>query len=222
MRSLILVSNVVALLFYVAIIHRLLRAHLRRYFLLFTYLLVLLLTWVIDATLYYGQGAIGFSGDARKLYYINDLTRQAMVYLLVIGLILRAVEGSTRFSWVGRWLVLAAVALAGGFFWFHHDPQRLATWMTNVVRNLSLVAMLLNLLLWILLIQRRTMDRTLLMVSSGLGLQMAGEAAGQSLRLINPASEQFGNATLILAHLACLFVWHSAFKNKPRPATPAR
>lgn len=94
--------------------------------------------------------------------------------------------------------------------------------MTNVIRNLSLIAMLMNLLLWILLVQRRTSDRTLLMVSSGLGLQMAGEAMGQSLRLINPATEQFGNVVLICAHIACLGVWYTAFKNKPQPAVAPR
>jgi hypothetical protein len=222
MVSLIFISSLASLLLYVAIIHRLFRAHLRTFFVLFAYLLVLLLTWVIDTTLYYGQGAIGFSDDARRLYYINDLTRQAMVYVLVISLILRAVEGSTRFRWVGRWLVLGAAVLAGLFFWFHHDPEKIAAWMTNVIRNLSLVAMLMNLLLWILLVQRRTSDRTLLMVTSGLGLQMAGEAMGQSLRLINPATVQFGNIVLICAHIACLFVWYTAFKNKPQPTVLPR
>lgn len=116
MSSLIFISSLASLLLYVAIIHRLFRAHLRTFFVLFVYLLVLLLTWVIDTTLYYGQGAIGFSDEARKLYYINDLCRQTMVYVLVISLILRAVRGSARFRWMGRWLVLAAALLAGVFF----------------------------------------------------------------------------------------------------------
>jgi hypothetical protein len=222
MRSLIFISSLASLLLYVAIIHRLFRAHLRTFFVLFAYLLVLLLTWVIDTTLYYGQGAIGFSDDARRLYFINDLCRQAMVYVLVISLIMRAVAGSARFRWMGRWLVLGAAVLAGLFFWFHHDPEKIATWMTNVIRNLSLVAMLMNLLLWILLVQRRTSDRTLLMVTSGLGLQMAGEAMGQSLRLIARATEPFGNVVLICAHIACLVVWYTAFKKPPQPAVQPR
>lgn len=218
MSNLILVSSVASLVLYVAIIHRLFPAHLRTFFFLFAYLLVLLLTWVIDTTLYYGQGAIGFSDDAGKLYYINDLCRQTMVYVLVISFILRAAEGSERFRWMGRWLVLGAVLLAGLFLWLHHDPGKVATWMTNVIRNLSLVAMLMNLLLWILLVQRRTSDRTLLMVTTGLGLQMAGEAMGQSLRLIDARTEQFGNIILMFAHIACLTVWYMAFRPKPVPS----
>lgn len=218
MSSLIVISSLISALLYVVIIHRLFPSHLRKYFVLFAYLLVLLLTWVVDATLYYGQGAIGFSEEAKRLYYINDLCRQAMVYVLVISLILRAVKGSERFRWVGRWLVLGAALLAGLFLWLHHDPQRIATWMTNVIRNLSLIAMLMNLLLWILLVQRRTSDRTLLMVTTGLGLQMAGEAMGQSLRLIDPGTEQFGNIILMFAHIACLTVWYMAFRHKPVPS----
>jgi hypothetical protein len=221
MSNLILVSSLISLLFYVAIINRLFRTHLRKYFILFAYLLVVLLTWVIDTTLYYGQGAIGFREESRNIFFINDLARQAMVYVLVISLILRAVEGSTNFRWVGRWLVLGSVLLAGLFLWFHHDPQKIALWMTNVVRNFSFVAMLMNLLLWVLLLKKRTSDRTLLLVTSGLGIQMAGEAIGHSLRLMHPRTELAGNLILAIAHLCCLWIWFAAFRPKSAGATVA-
>jgi hypothetical protein len=206
-----------AILLYVLILDRLFRHHLRTYSILFINLLVLLFTVVIDSAYFFGQEAVGYSETARTVYFINDLLRQAMVYILVISLILRAVEGSARFQWVGRWLVLAAFLLAAGSFLVHWDTDRFVAMMTNVIRNVSLVAMLMNLLLWVLLVRKRTSDRTLLLVTTGLGLQMAGEAMGQSLRLINAAAAAWGNVVLILAHLLCLAVWYSAFKRRPAP-----
>lgn len=210
-------SAALAALLYVVLIHRVFRSHLPAYLILFFNLLLLLLTGVVDFTLYFGKGSVGFSEADRMVYFTNDLLRQAMVYILVISLILQAVKGSQRYRWVGRWLVLGAALLALLFFWFHHDDNR-SLWLTNVIRNLSLIAMLMNLLLWILLVQKRTADRVLLMVTTGLGLQMAGEAIGQSLRLMNEATTTFGNVVLILAHLACLVVWYLAFR--PRAQKP--
>jgi hypothetical protein len=212
MSGFVIFSGSVAIVCYVILLQLLLRSHLKSYLILFINLLVLLFTCVIDFGLYFGAGARGFSSDqVRLVYYSNDLIRQAMVYLLVISLILSAVRGSERFRWLGRWLVLGAALLALLFAVVHRD-DRLALWMTNVIRNLSLVAMLMNLLLWVLLMKKRTADRTLLLVTTGLGLQMAGEAMGQSLRLIGASTTALGNVVLVLAHLSCLLVWFLAFK----------
>lgn len=211
-----------AFLLYLALLHFLFRSHLRQYFILFSYLVVLLLTGIVDVALAYGGVAELWDQPRNTVFYFNDLVRQTLVYVLVISMILSAVRGSERFSWMGPWLVVAAVLLAGFSLWFHHEPDiRIPLWMTNVVRNLSFTASLMILLLWLLLVVKRTSDRTLLMVATGLGLQMAGEAIGQSLRLISPRTLMIGNVVSVLSHLLCLLVWFAAFRRK-RPASGPR
>jgi hypothetical protein len=211
MEHLYQATTVVAFCLYVYLLTIILRGHLRPYWALFTYLLILLFTVLIDATLVYAKVPALWGQSQGIVFFTNDLIRQGMVYLLVISLIFSAVRGSERFRWLGRWLVLGAILLAVFFVWFHED-EKITLWMTNVIRNLSLVAMLMNLLLWVLLMKKRTADRMLLLVTTGLGLQMAGEAMGQSLRLMAKETVDIGNAVLVLAHLCCLAVWFLAFK----------
>lgn len=210
------VTTAAAFGLYVYLLHSIQRRFLRQFWALFTYLLILLFTVLVDATLVYGKMPQLWGYPQTRIFYFNDLLRQGVVYLLVISLIFSAVRGSERFRWLGRWLVLGALLLAVLFVWFHQD-EKVALWMTNVIRNLSLVAMLMNLLLWVLLMKKRTADRTLLLVTTGLGLQMAGEAMGQSLRLMAKSTTEIGNLVLVLAHLCCLLVWYLAFK--PRKQT---
>jgi len=217
MSSLYLLTALVAFLLYAAILHLLLRSHLRRYFILFLYMLVLLFTATVDGAFAYG-GVQSFGGySAANIFYFNDLTRQTFAYVLVISMVFGAARGSERFRWLGRWFLIGAVLLAGSFLWLHYDPERLVRWMTNVVRNLSLVGMLMTLALWMLLLIRRTKDRTLLLVVTGLGLQLAGEAIGQSLRLMSRSTITLGNLVVVSAHLMCLAVWFSAFRKRPTP-----
>lgn len=211
MDQLYVVTTAAAFGLYVYLLHSIQRHYLRQFWALFTYLLILLFTVLVDATLVYGDVRVLWGYPQTRIFYFNDLLRQGVVYLLVISLIFGAVRGSERFRWLGRWLVLGAILLAALFVWFHQD-ENIALWMTNVIRNLSLVAMLMNLLLWVLLMKKRTADRTLLLVTTGLGLQMAGEAMGQSLRLIGASTTALGNVVLVLAHLSCLLVWFLAFK----------
>jgi hypothetical protein len=211
------VTTAAAFGLYVYLLHSIQRHYLRQFWALFTYLLILLFTVLVDATLVYGEVPRLWDYPQRQIFYFNELLRQGVMYLLVISLIFSAVRGSERFRWLGRWLVLGALLLAVFFVWFHQD-DKLVLWMTNVVRNLSLVAMLMNLLLWVLLMKKRTADRTLLLVTTGLGLQMAGEAMGQSLRLMAESTTDIGNLILVMAHLCCLTVWFLAFRQRP----PAR
>jgi hypothetical protein len=216
-------SSALAFFLYVVILRRMLRGYLDRYVALFVYVVVLLLTMVSDVALFTTDP--GFKQQWAKIwYYADDLARQAGIYVLVIALIYRALSGMKKHAWVGRWLILGALALAAVFAVATHDT-RIPIWMTGLVRNLSFVAMLLNLLLWMLLIRRRSLDPLLLLISSGLGIQMAGEAIGQSLRLLSTKQEQgwttVGNLILIAAHILCLLVWAYAFRKPavPKPAT---
>jgi hypothetical protein len=197
-----------SLLLYVWFLSLLIRGHLRHYWFLFAYVLVFLLTTVADLA---ASNTPVFTG----LYYIDDLLRQLMVYALVILLVYDALTERPGKRWAGKWILAGSLALALIFFGIASIGNPRPGWMmTNVVRNLSVTAMVLNLTLWTLLVGMRTTNRQLLLIVSGLGLQMAGEAIGQSLRLLSESLVNVGDLVLFLAHLVCLAVWISAFRRK--------
>jgi hypothetical protein len=204
-----------AAVFYVILLRRLVSRALPDFTALFIYIAVLFLTTAIDYAFVFNPRELPFNANPRIVYYVNDLLRQFMVYVIVISLIYQALTLEQRQKGVGRWVIVAATCLALVFVLVSRE-EHIARWMTNVVRNLSLVAMLLNLMLWLLLMRRRASDKTLLLVTTGLGLQMAGEAIGQSLRLMSKAAEPFGNVVLVLSHLLCLWVWYHTFRPAPQ------
>lgn len=210
-----------AVLLYLSLLRRLINNAYRDCTILFLYLCALLLTTASDYAFVFKPRPNPFNIDPSVLYYVNDFIRQSMVYVIVISLIYRALPVDLQVRGVGRWLILVALAMAMLFVVIHRDA-RIARWMSNVVRNLSFLAMFLNLGLWLLLLRRRSRDRRLMALTSGLGLQMAGEAIGQSIRLLSAGLVEFGNVVLVFAHLLCLVVWARAFgepqKARPQPA----
>lgn len=201
---------------YLYLFHLILKGPLRPHLVLFLYLVVLFLTNV-------GELAVYDTALYAKAFYIDDILRQFMVFLLVISLIYRAFTTRSEKRWLGRWLIAGALLLPAAFLGYAllQPSVSFIRSMTNAVRNLSVTAMVMNLVLWTLLIGSRTPDRRLLTITSGLGLQMAGEAIGQSLRLMNRTLVPYGNGVLIAAHFLCLLVWIGAFRRPlPRPSAP--
>ena len=84
--------------------------------------------------------------------------------------------------------------------------------MTRFSRNLGFLAVLLNLVLWAALLKHRRPDQTLLLVSGGMGIQMAGKAIGHALRQLSPSTVTAGNLVIVLSHLLCLYIWWQAFR----------
>lgn len=206
-----------ALACYAYLLHLILKGQVRPYLALFLDLIVLFLTNVAELGLY-------STNIYAKVFYINDLLRQAMVFILVISLVYRALTTQAGKTWLGRWLIIGASLLAAIFISYAllNSEKGFIRPMTNAVRNLSVTAMVMNLILWMLLLSSRTFDRRLLTVTSGLGVQMAGEAIGQSLRLMAKSLTPFGNFILVASHFLCLAIWISAFRQKPRQLPPPK
>ncbi|MCL4795144.1 MAG: hypothetical protein KJZ84_21885 [Bryobacteraceae bacterium] len=214
----------VAFVLYVLVLHRLVRFYLTEYPLSLCFILLLLFSGVVQVMFRYNVIHSFWDYTYTEFYWASDLVKYALVSTLVIALILRALAGSGRYRWVRRWLIAGTVLTLLALVLIHQD-DRLTRWMTNVMRNFSFVMMLMNLLLWTLLVKKRTSDRTLLLVTAGLGLQMAGEAMGHSLRLMNQATLLLGNLISVLSHLCFLWVWYLAFQparqNLKRPGATA-
>jgi hypothetical protein len=187
----------------------------RAFPILFAYVIASLLATVVEVAVI--LDVAGWSKFTAKYYWINEAVLQFLIFFLVLSLIHRAMEANPHRAAVMRWLVFGALAFASASFLLNWDdkPNRL---MTQVSRNMSFAAVLLNLVLWLMLIRHRLPDTRVLMISGGLGLQMAGEAIAHSLRQLSRRAEMIGNVTLVLSYLLCLLVWWQALR-RPAPAT---
>ncbi len=178
-----------------------------------SYCLVLFLTNVVDVSLLFNFGRWNDLGVT--LYWADDAAREILLLVLVLAMIYRVTEGSPTRHASQLILALCTLGLAGGSVMWYWRANSTA-WMTPVVRNLSFYAAILNVILWVNAIKART-DRLTLMLSAGIGLQMAGEAIGQSLRWLGFESHTMwlypvGNTALIGAHILCLYIWLRALK----------
>ncbi len=161
-----------------------------------------------------------------KYYWINDFILQTLVMLLVLSLVYRSMEANPRRPTIIRLLVLATLlvgAVSLALYW--DDP--LNRRMTDVARNLSFAAVLLNLVLWMNLVRHRLPDTRILVISGALGLQMAGQAIGHSLRQLAIPHRSIplvttGNIIIAGAHVFCLYLWWRVLSKSEVARQPAK
>jgi hypothetical protein len=145
-----------------------------------------------------------------KYYWINDLILQSLIMLLVLSLVYQSMQDNPKRPSTIRLLVLGVVIVAAAslaFYWSKPLNER----MTDVARNLSFSAVLLNLVLWMSLIRRRLPDPRLLVISGALGIQMAGQAIGHSLRQLAAPRRSVllvtaGNVMIAASHVMCMYL----------------
>lgn len=198
----------VGLVLQVLLIAAMLRGVYRRYGALFLYALVLLVTTALEAAAFFWPR---YAAVASTEYWLFDSIRQVLLYVVVISLILRATDQSAKRASIGRWLITGSTIFAALSLYFTYS-RGLNLWMTQFSRNLGFLAVILNLVLWAALLKQRRPDQTLLMVSGGMGIQMAGKAIGHSLRQLSPGAVTAGNLVIVLSHLLCLYIWWQAFR----------
>jgi hypothetical protein len=195
----------------ILVVAALLRRGWRRFKGLFAYMVVLLLTTVIEAAAFYSQDIYSrMSG----YYWVNDAVRQVLIFFLVIALIQAGLTSGPGRRMGGGLLAAGVVALSllslyatrGAIF---------ELWMTEFARDLGFIAVILNLALWAVLLQSRLADRTLLMISGGMGIQMAGKAIGHAVRQLTRPLMAPGDLIIVLTHLFCLYVWWQALRLPP-------
>lgn len=197
-----------------------------------TYVVILFLTALVDAFVLIDIGHWKGSPAAR-IYWFNDTLRQCGLLAAILAQMSR-ISGKR-----GRGLRIVSIALAAifiGIAFVYHTETGTERW-TSLVRNLSFLAVICNLALWMRLLRSRlsgnadpnqlALGRLFFALSAGAGIQLAGEAVGQSVRAIalQHRSHLFinvGNYVLVLSHLLCLAVWLSALRAaQARAALPA-
>ena len=180
----------------------------------FFYSVFLILSTIADIVM---EVTVGTHTRTYVLYFwIAELLRQTGLYAVVVSLVLHAIPNNRLRAALVRLLVCLAVIFWAGSLWIHQGHV-ISLWMSKVVRNLSFCSSIANLVLWFVLIAAEKKDTRLLMATGGLGLQMTGDAIGQSLRQLSRAAIPAGNIIIVVTHFICLYIWWKAFQT---PATP--
>ena len=192
----------------ILVLAALLRRGWRQFKGLLAYVVVLLLTTGLDAAAFYGQD-IQFTTSGH--YWVNDAVRQFLIFFLVLSLIRAGVARDPGLLEGARLLGFGVAAFSVISLYATRNAE-FGVWMTQLSRNLGFLAVVLNLALWAVLLRSRRRDRTLLMISGGMGIQMAGKAIGHSLRQMAQITVLPGDLIIVLSHLFCLYVWWHALR----------
>jgi uncharacterized membrane protein len=204
----------VGIVLQVLVVAALLRGPYRNFKVLFVYSVVLFLITIGEAAAFYDREI--WTKTSRH-YWIGDAILQTLIFVLVISLVHRAMAASQKRATIRRILIGGATLFVVLSVYLTHDPV-FGAWMTQLSRNLGFAAVILNLVLWAALIREESADRRLLLVSGGLGIQMAGKAIGHSLRHISRGMILTGDVIIVFSHLICLYIWWQAFRSFDRPA----
>ncbi len=202
----------------VLVLSTLLRGAIRHYPFVFLYIVVQLLSTVVQISCKYYFGAA--SKEFARAYWLSDLIGTLLVLLIIIHLIHAALETypfrqGIYFGLLSGVVVTALVGsrpvYAMGFvasFW--------GKWMTQLGRDFYFAAVMLNALLWVALVRAKHPNKQVYLLTSGLGLQLSGAAVAHALRLAGgPKLWPVAGLFLVLTWMANLIVWYLALHNFP-------
>lgn len=186
----------------------------REFPLVLAYVVVLMGTTGAEILAY--NRVIGNPGTWAVFFWVAELLRQTCLFAIVVSLIVSVLPQGRRRRMMVRLVVTGAILFWVGSLVLYSQAE-LNAWMTRVVRNISFGSAILDLAAWFALISRPQRDVRRLLIAGGLGLQMTGEALGQSVRQLFPNSSASlaGALFVVTAHFLCLLIWYQALR---RPA----
>jgi hypothetical protein len=214
MTSFWTLTLVAGLLLQVLVISSLLRGPVKQFPFAFTYMLAVLFSSVAGAAAYFSKG-VEMHRLYAHYYWIGDVVHQLLIFCVVISLMYRVLDGRGRSRL--RLLLVPGMLAAAGISFYGGNGAHFGIWMTVLARNLSFCAALLNMVLWMALIRHSPDDQRLLLVSGGLGIEMAGKAIGHSLRRMSKTMVTPGDIIIVLSYLLCLYIWWKAFRPVSEP-----
>jgi hypothetical protein len=199
-----------------------LRLGIRRYPLIFAYLVVSFLAACasLPAVWSYYEGRRANGTGYVHLYWLNEGITDALILAVVVTLIYRASGHLTTRRTVRRGLALGSVLYIGVSFLIHYQhTAAIGLWMAPWTRDITFCAAILDLALWAILIGSRSKDSRLLMLSGGMGIMFCGLAIGESLRTIAIHYRSHpivlaGNALEQIGNIIFLYVWWQTFRRE--------
>ena len=194
----------------------------RRYALLLAYCGVQLAATVAEVVLSHegGREAGRQSALFIRVYWIDEIVIDSLLFLLVIVLTYRALEGKPQRAVFGKILAFVVVVTAiAPFLVFHSRPLFKTSWFNGTSQFLNFGAALMNLALWTAMLSNKRRDAQLLAVSAGLGVLVTGAAVGYGLRQFtvrggNP--RELANLFKAASYVLSMAIWCWAFRRKAR------
>lgn len=213
MTEIRLVLEAISIAIQAAVIFFLLRGPFRRYPLLLVYCVLQLIVTVVEEYVYRVYGLQ--SALYRSLYWTDEITLDLLLFLMVIAMIYRALEGSPLRTGMGRLLgAVVVMVLVTPFVLF--SARRFNTaWFDGTSQLLNFGAAIMNLGLWTALIATKKRDPLLLTVSAGLGVAVTGAAIAFGLRRFTPpesTAQQLADLFKTLTYLVSVAIWCWAFR----------
>src|SRR5579885_478575 len=203
---------------YVVLLSTMLRGSAARYPFLFAYLIVNLLSTVVQGSFKYYFGPR--SREYVLAYWVSDFVGTFLILMIIIHLIRAAMERHKYRNAVYFGLLLGAVTtgvLSVVFTHSHSWDKMFRPLMTKVGRDYYFAAVLLNAILWIMLTKSWNPNKQLYLITSGLGLQLSGAAIAHALRVTHHFMS-LGAYLLAPTYLLNLYVWYIALAQLPSEA----
>jgi|SRR5581483_2142285 len=218
-----LVFEIVSSVLLAVVIVFLLRSSYRRYPLVLLYCLLQLTATVSEEYVWRVLGASRDSSLFRMLYWTDEVVLDLVLFLMVISLTFRALEGSPLRSAIGRFLAaVVVIVLIVPFVAF--SSRRFGTgWYNSTSQLLNFGAAIMNLGLWTALIGTKKRDPLLLKVSAGLGIAVTGAAIAYGLRKFTTGGgmeRDLANLFKTVTYLASVLIWCWAFRPSAQKSKP--
>ena len=211
-------QSVVSIILQFVLLVFILQGSLRRYFVLFLYSLVYLLTSLAEVTVYQLEGKA--TPFYINLYWTDEVVLDLLRFLMLIVLTYQAAEGSPTRKGIGKVLtgvLAAAIALP---FLIGFRTLFSQHWFNMTSQYLNFAGVIMNLGLWTALIGSKKRDSQLLAVSAGLGIAVAGAAINYGVRLLlgpGPSlTKELANVFAVVAHITGVAIWCWAFRPTAR------
>jgi len=176
----------------ILVIVALLRGGYRRYPVVFSYLVAIFVTTLVDIPIRTQSlltHDVAVLRQAARVYWVNEWILQVLIFATVLSLIDLAISVSRWRRVMRSGLAAGALLFAGITFWIQYRPAPVSfgVWMTPWTRDLSFCATILDLALWMILIASRRSDRRLLLICGALGMQFTAEAIGEAIANLSMA-----------------------------------
>lgn len=199
----------------------LLRVGVRRYPLIFAFMVVSFLFAAVQAPLSFAF----HRADRNAIWYqlvnsVGQVLTTTLMLAVVVTFLHRASSHLRSQRMFVTGVIVLTVLLGLGSFAMHHDPR---AWITTVVtpwtRDVHFWAALLDLVAWGMLVAKKDRDSRLLLLTGGMGIMFAGEAIGGALRSISNTLQSYplyysAHAVKVLADAIFLYIWWQTFRNE--------
>ena len=219
-----LILEAISIAIQASVIVLLLRGPFRRYSLLLAYCVMQLAATVTEEYVYrvFHENSILFV----RLYWTDEVSLDLVLFLMVILLTYRALEGSPLRIGMGRLLGAVLILVLVAPFVLFSARRFSNSWFDGTSQLLNFGAVIMNLGLWTALLATKKRDPLLLSVSAGLGVAVTGAAIAFGLRRFTPpggTTQQLVNLFKTITYLASVAIWCWALRPMARknPTPPA-